>query len=97
MGASKIGRRGTVVIPAPLRRRFGMEEGSIVLVEEGPDGVIIRPAVALPVEVYSPERRAALLLENAVDQTDYEAAVKEVRRMGLDPSRIAHERPASYK
>ena len=63
---SKVGKRGTVVIPARLRRRYGIEEGTVVLVEEGPDGVVIRPAAAVPVEIYSPERRAAFLLENAV-------------------------------
>lgn len=90
---SKIGKRGTVVIPARLRRRFGFEEGSLVLVEEGPDGVIIRLAVAIPVEVYTPERKAEFLLENAVDAEDYARAVEEVRRMGLDPESIPRERP----
>ena len=64
---AKVGKRGTVVIPAKLRKKFGIEEGSSVLVEEGPDGVVIRPAVTLPVEVWTPERKAAFLLENAVD------------------------------
>lgn len=90
---SKIGKRGTVVIPARLRRRFGFEEGSLVLVEEGPDGVIIRPAVAIPVEVYTPERKAEFLIENAVDAEDYARAVEEVRKLGLDPKSIPHERP----
>jgi AbrB family looped-hinge helix DNA binding protein len=90
---SKVGKRGTVVIPARLRRRYGIEEGSVVLVEEGPDGVLIRPAATVPVEVYSPERRAAFLLENAVGAEDYAQACAEVRKMGLDPDSIPHERP----
>jgi AbrB family looped-hinge helix DNA binding protein len=90
---SKVGKRGTVVIPARLRRRYGIEEGSVVLVEEGPDGVVIRPAAAVPVEVYSAERRAAFLLENAVDAKDYARAREEVGRMGLDPDSVPHERP----
>ena len=91
---SKVGKRGTVVIPARLRRRYGIEEGSVVLVEEGPDCVVIRPAAAVPVEVYSPERRAAFLLENATDAEDYARARQEVERMGLDPDSIVHERPS---
>jgi AbrB family looped-hinge helix DNA binding protein len=90
---SKVGKRGTVVIPARLRRRFGIEEGSIVLVEEGPDCVVIRPAAAVPVEVYSPERRATFLLENATDTEDYARVRDEVLGMGLDPDSIRHERP----
>jgi len=94
MGESaKVGKRGAVVIPAKLRKKFGIEEGSSVLVEEGPDGVLIRPAVTVPIEVWSPERKAAFLLENAVHLEDYEWARREVRRMGLDPDRIPHGKP----
>ncbi|MGI9182197.1 MAG: AbrB/MazE/SpoVT family DNA-binding domain-containing protein [Longimicrobiaceae bacterium] len=90
---SRVGKRGTVVIPAPLRRRFGIEEGSLVIAEERPEGILIRPAVALPLETYTPERRAEFLLSNAVDAEDYASAVREVRAMGLDPDRIVHRRP----
>jgi AbrB family looped-hinge helix DNA binding protein len=91
--SAKVGKRGAVVIPAKLRRKFGIEEGSSVLVEAGPDGVVIRPAVTVPVEVWTPERKAAFLLENAVDHDDYEWARREVSRMGLDPDKIEHGRP----
>jgi AbrB family looped-hinge helix DNA binding protein len=89
----KIGKRGTIVIPAALRRRFALEEGATVIIEEREDGVSLRPAVALPLEVYSPERKAEFLLNNAVTKADYRWAVKEVRRLGLDPRKIAHEKP----
>ncbi len=52
MEVSKVGKRGAVVIPAALRRRFGIEEGSLVIAEESENGVLIRPAVALPVDEY---------------------------------------------
>jgi bifunctional DNA-binding transcriptional regulator/antitoxin component of YhaV-PrlF toxin-antitoxin module len=71
-----------------LRRRFGIAEGSLITAEEQEEGILIRPAVAVPVEVYSPQRRAALLLSNATDEEDYAEAVREVRAMGLDPARI---------
>jgi AbrB family looped-hinge helix DNA binding protein len=90
---SKVGRRGTVVIPAKLRKRFRMEEGALVIAEEREDGVLLRPAVALPVEVYTPERVAEFLLNNAVDADDYESALAEVREMGIDPDIIAHVKP----
>ena len=67
---SKVGKRGAVVIPAPLRRRLGLDEGSLVIAEAREDGVLIRPAVAVPVEIYTPERRAEFLLSNAVDEKD---------------------------
>lgn len=91
--SSRIGKRGTLVIPARLRRRFGIEEGSEVIAEETPDGILIRPAVTVPIEVYSPERKAEFLLSNAVDASDYEQALAEVRELGLDPEDIPHHRP----
>ncbi len=51
------GSAGAVVLPAKLRRRLGIEEGSFVVAEEREDGILIRPATMLPVEVYTPERR----------------------------------------
>jgi len=92
MEVSKVGKRGAVIVPARLRRKFGIEQGKLVVAEERPEGILIRPAIALPVEVYTPERRAEFLLTNAVDAEDYRRAAAEVRRMGLDPERIAHHK-----
>ena len=57
-GTTKVGRRGTVVIPAALRRRFGLEEGRLVMVEVRDEGILIRSAVAMSVEISIPARRA---------------------------------------
>jgi len=90
---TKVGKRGTIVIPANLRQSYGLEEGSQVSVEARPEGVLLRPVVTLPVEIYSLERKAEFLLNNAVTQKDYDQAVKEVLKMGLNPDEIPHERP----
>ena len=47
----------------------------------------------MPVEVYSAERKAEFLLSNAVDEQDYVWAVREVRKLGIDPEAVPHERP----
>src|SRR5437879_11146943 len=91
--ASRVGKRGAVVIPARLRRRFGIEEGDFVIAEEREEGILIRRAEVKPVEVYTPERKAEFLLNNAVDAADYAAAIAEVRKMGLDPEQIPHDKP----
>ena len=90
---TKVGKRGTVVLPARLRRKYGMQEGSLVVVDERPEGVLLRPAVAYPVEVYPPTRVAEFLLNNATDAADYARAVEEVRHLGLDPADVPHEKP----
>ena len=77
-----------------MRKRFGMEDGSLVIAEEREDGILLRPAVATPVELYSRERTAKFLLSTATSAEDYESARKEVVEMGLDPDRIPHHNPA---
>lgn len=88
-----MGKRGTLVMPAALRRRYGIEEGVLLIAEQREDGILLRPAVALPVERYSISRRAEFLLSNATDTADYRRAVAEVRSLGLDPTHIPHRRP----
>lgn len=90
---SKIGKKGVVVIPAQLRRRFGLEEGSLIITEETAEGILIRPAVALPIEVYTPLRRAEFLLSNVTNEEEYQGARSEVISMGLNPDEIEHYRP----
>lgn len=90
---TKVGKRGIIVIPADIRRKYGLEEGSIVIAEARPEGVLLRPVVTLPVEIYTPERKAEFLLNNAITPEDYAWAVKEVRKMGLNPEAIPHEKP----
>lgn len=92
MDACKVGKRGTVAIPAQLRRRYGIDEGSLVITEAHDDGVLIRPAFS--VEIYTDERKAEFLLSNAVDEQDYAWAVGEVRKLGIDPNAVPHRRPS---
>jgi AbrB family looped-hinge helix DNA binding protein len=93
MQSARVGKRGAIVVPAKLRKRFGIEEGSIVIAEEKDDGILIRPAMVVPVERYSPERKAEFLLSNAIDAADYRKARRAIRKLGLDPDSIPHRRP----
>ena len=91
--AGRVGKRGTLVIPARLRRIFGIEEGSELIAEETPEGILLRPAMTIALELYGPERKAEFVLSNSVDAEDYAIAVAEVRALGLDPDAIPHHRP----
>ncbi|HET6177907.1 MAG TPA: AbrB/MazE/SpoVT family DNA-binding domain-containing protein [Candidatus Sulfotelmatobacter sp.] len=93
MQSARVGKRGAIIMPASLRKRFGIEEGSIVTAEEKDDGILIRPAVVVPVERYSPERKAEFLLSTATSEADYRRARKAVRKLGVDPDSVPHRRP----
>jgi AbrB family looped-hinge helix DNA binding protein len=90
---TKIGKRGAVVIPAGLRRKYGFEEGSLVVAEAREEGVLLRPAVTLPLERYTPERKAEFLLNNVVTPEDYAWALKEIKKLGIDPKTIPRDKP----
>lgn len=47
----------------------------------------------MPIEIYTNERIAEFLLNNAVGQEDYARAREEVRKLGLDPDKIPHDKP----
>jgi len=93
MDAVKVGKRGAIIVPAKLRKRYGIQEGSLVTAEPRDEGVLIRPAIVVPVEHYSPERKAEFLLTTATSKSDYRRARKEVQKLGLDPDAIAHRQP----
>jgi AbrB family looped-hinge helix DNA binding protein len=92
METSRVGKRGAIVVPSRLRK-FGIQEGGLVVAEERPDGILIRPAVAVPLEIYTPERKAEFLLSNATDPRDYKAALAEIRKLGINPANIPHVKP----
>jgi AbrB family looped-hinge helix DNA binding protein len=92
---TKIGKRGAVVVPAGLRRKYGFEEGSLVVAEAREEGALLRPVVTLPLERYTPERKAEFLLNNAVTPDDSAWALEEVKKLGIDPKTIPHEKPKS--
>ncbi len=54
----RIGPRGTVTLPKPLRVQYSMETHDLLLAEPTAEGILLRPAVALPIEIYSDARLA---------------------------------------
>lgn len=50
--------RGTITLPAKLRRQLGIKADDQLIAEATPEGLLLRPAVTLPVEMYSDGRIA---------------------------------------
>ena len=88
--------RGAIVIPEEVRAELGWRDGAeiVAIIEEG--GLRLMPVSQSDPEIYTPERRAQFFLNTAVSEEDYSWAVAEVRRMGLDPDTIPHERAAQW-
>jgi AbrB family looped-hinge helix DNA binding protein len=50
--------RGVVTLPAKLRAALGLKADDQLIAETTPEGLLLRPAVTLPVEIYSDKRVA---------------------------------------
>jgi AbrB family looped-hinge helix DNA binding protein len=77
--------RGVVTLPAKLRQALGLKADDQLIAETTPDGLLLRPAVTLPVELYTPAR------EREFDAAESElAAVLGVRE--APPPRASRSR-----
>jgi AbrB family looped-hinge helix DNA binding protein len=73
--------RGVVTLPAKLRQALGLQADDQLIAETTPEGLLLRPAVTLAVEVYSPER------EHEFDEAEAELAAVLARKAVARPPR----------
>ena len=50
--------RGTLTLPKRLREKYAMGGDSMVILEDSGEGILVRPAEVVPVEIYTDERLA---------------------------------------
>jgi len=48
--------RGVITLPVKLRQALGLKADDILIAETTPDGLLLRPSVTLPVEIYGDAR-----------------------------------------
>ncbi len=51
-----INSRGVVTLPAKLRQAMGLKADDQLIAQTTPEGLLLRPAVTLPLEMYSDAR-----------------------------------------
>jgi AbrB family looped-hinge helix DNA binding protein len=62
-----INERGVITIPAALRQAVGLKANDELIVEQTDQGILLRPSVSVPIELYSEERIAEFARdENAI-------------------------------
>ena len=50
--------RGVVTLPAELRQAMGLKADDPLIAETTPQGLLLRPAITLPLEMYTDQRLA---------------------------------------
>lgn len=53
-----INERGVITIPAAMRRAVGLKPNDEVLIEQTEQGLLIRPVLSVPLEIYTEKRIA---------------------------------------
>lgn len=66
-----INHRGTLTLPKEMRRRLGVESQAQVVAEETEEGILLRPGVTFPVELYSEKRLAEFRRSNEESLAGY--------------------------
>ena len=51
-----INTRGVVTLPAKIRKAMGFQANDQLIAETTPHGLLLRPTVTLPLEMYTPDR-----------------------------------------
>lgn len=59
-----INERGTLTLPKAMRKRLGIKGEGQIIAEETDKGVVLKPGMAFPIELYTDERIAEFQKNN---------------------------------
>ena len=81
----KITSRGVITLPGKLRQALGLKPEDQLIAETTPEGLLLRPAITLPIETYTPAR------EREFDAAETDLA-KFLRGRAPNARRVARSR-----
>jgi AbrB family looped-hinge helix DNA binding protein len=82
---TQLSSRGTVTLPAALRRELGLAEGDVLTVKVSDGAIVLTPAVLTEVEAYTDERIREF--ESAANMSEDElSAARRAWRVTRRPS-----------
>lgn len=90
-----VSARGQITLPAKLRKRLGIEPGGILIAEEKDGALVLRPAMVMPVEIYSDEDIARWTAEDTFkDDAERREFDRKLRALA---KRVGKKRPRARK
>lgn len=76
-----VSARGQLTLPAKLRKRLGIEPGGVVVAEEKDGALVLRPAMVMPVRIYTDEEIAEWTADDAMSEADLAAWKDRLSRL----------------
>ena len=65
-----VSSRGQITLPARVRKRLGIKSGDVVILEDRPEEIVLRPGIVLEYERYTDEQIAAWDAADALDDQE---------------------------
>ena len=72
--------KGQITLPASFRKRYGLGSGSLLILEDYDGGLALKPAEAIPVEIYSDEQIAEWEKEYAFKPGERKKFTQELKK-----------------
>lgn len=73
-----VSNRGQLTLPADLRKRFGIDKGGVVVLEDRESELVIKPAIVLEIEMYSDSQITAWDAEDRLESADRAAVSRRL-------------------
>jgi AbrB family looped-hinge helix DNA binding protein len=73
-----VSSRGQLTLPAGLRKRFGLQHGGAVILEEHNNELVIKPAAVLEIEMYTESQVAQWDAEDLLDDSQRSTILKRL-------------------
>lgn len=65
-----VSSRGQITLPARVRKRLGIKSGDVVILEDRPEEIVLRPGIVLEYERYTDEQIAEWDAADALDDQE---------------------------
>jgi bifunctional DNA-binding transcriptional regulator/antitoxin component of YhaV-PrlF toxin-antitoxin module len=69
---------GQLTLPVGVRKRFGVQHGGVVILEENDSGFMIKAAAVLEVEMYSASQIAQWDADDQLDESERSNIIKRL-------------------
>lgn len=76
----KVSSRGQITLPASIRKRVGIQEGSAVIIEDRGNEVVLKPAAIFEIEIYSDKQIAEWEAADRMSADEKAAVLKKLKR-----------------
>jgi len=72
--------RGQLTLPAEVREKFGLEEGSVMTLEDRDGAIILRPAALLEVEIYGQDQIQSWMAADYIPEDEKRKLVSKLKK-----------------